>query len=108
MDDITSYNDNQVGSASRIVHEGCKRVLQEYFSIKPLVENKEGTKIPLESDQANSLYKIIGSSENDERPKEGVLLHKGWKAESIRLPKNFTQKSESLAGLITPAEVEIH
>ena len=108
MDDITSYDDTQVGSASRIVHEGCRGVLQEYFSIKPLVENEEGTKVALESEQANSLYKIIGTSGAEEAPKEGVLLHKGWKAESIKLPKNFAKKSEALAGLITPAEVEIH
>ena len=30
MDDLTAYGDAQVGAAARVVHEGCKAVLQEH------------------------------------------------------------------------------
>src|SRR4051794_38071028 len=33
MDDINAYNDAQVGAAARVVHAGCRRVLQEHFNI---------------------------------------------------------------------------
>ena len=36
MDDINAYNDAQVGAAARVVHAGCKGVLQEHFNIHPL------------------------------------------------------------------------
>src|SRR5207253_9887315 len=33
MDDITTYDDAQVGAAARVVHQGCKAALEEHFSI---------------------------------------------------------------------------
>ena len=34
MEDITTYDDAQVGAAARVVHEGCKAALQEHFRIR--------------------------------------------------------------------------
>src|SRR5947209_871202 len=31
MDDITPFGDAQVGAAARVVHDGCRRALQEHF-----------------------------------------------------------------------------
>ena len=45
MDNINPYNDAQVGTAARVVHAGCKRVLQEHFSIRPLRTEDEGSTV---------------------------------------------------------------
>jgi uncharacterized protein DUF2760 len=45
MDNINPYNDAQVGAAARVVHAGCKRVLQEHFSIHPLRTEDEGSTV---------------------------------------------------------------
>ena len=42
MDDINPYSDAQVGAAARIVHAGCKGILQEHFSINPVRPEPEG------------------------------------------------------------------
>ena len=34
MDDINAYSDAQVGAAARVVHAGCRGVLQDHFAIK--------------------------------------------------------------------------
>jgi Domain of unknown function (DUF2760) len=40
MDDITTYDDAQVGAAARVVHQGCKAALEEHFSIRPIREER--------------------------------------------------------------------
>ena len=42
MDDLTAHADAQVGAAARVVHEGCRAVLQEHFAIRPVREEKRG------------------------------------------------------------------
>jgi hypothetical protein len=40
-DDINAVNDAQIGAAARVVHAGCKSVLQEHFRIRPIREEGE-------------------------------------------------------------------
>ena len=40
MDDITTYDDGQVGAAARVVHQGCKAALQEHFSELALIRER--------------------------------------------------------------------
>lgn len=108
MDDITSYEDTQIGAASRIVHEGCSSVLKEYFDIKPLVDSEEGSNIELKENDKASLYKLVGNYNEENSPKKGILLHKGWKTNKINLPKSFSERKGSLKQIISPAEVEIN
>src|SRR5260370_29873562 len=41
MEDITTYDDAQVGAASRVVHEGCKAALRERCEIRSVREENE-------------------------------------------------------------------
>ena len=38
MEDITSYDDAQVGAGARVVHQGCKAALREHFQIRSVRE----------------------------------------------------------------------
>jgi len=61
MDDINPYNDAQVGAAARVVHAGCKRVLQEHFNIHPLRTEDEGSTVQVPVGYAADEYRLVGT-----------------------------------------------
>ena len=75
MDDITSYSDEQVGAASRVVHQGCVKVLKDYFAIVPVASEEEGSEITLSAAHKNAAYRMVGEGELSELS-AGRLLHK--------------------------------
>src|SRR3954447_13941301 len=60
MDDINAYNDAQVGAAARVVHTGCKGVLQEHFRISPIRTEQEGSTVQVPAGYAADEYRLIG------------------------------------------------
>src|SRR5690606_38331979 len=42
MEDISAAPDDQVGAAARIVHEGCRKALAQYVTLRPLRPEREG------------------------------------------------------------------
>jgi|GEM_PF-2867010 len=108
MDDITAYPDEQVGAAGRVVHQGCRKVLSEYFDVAPLASQVEGEKIFLENDKQASIFKFIGAPEKENYPNTGTLLHRGWKTNRIELPERFVKDNKADCTIIAPAELEIH
>lgn len=103
MDDITPYEDAEVGAAARVVHQGCRQVLQEYFKISSISDAEEGAQITVPAGYAVDQYRIVGKL-SGEPPFTGTLLHKGWKTEFVKLPRIV--RSEHLPS-IAPAEVEL-
>jgi hypothetical protein len=102
-EDITGYNDAQVGAAVRRIHADCGKSLEELVTIRPVMEESEGSTIRvLQGYDPNSL-KVVGKVKG-EPPYSGVLVHKGWKAHKRSLPKKV---GESNPDLICPAEVEV-
>jgi hypothetical protein len=105
MEDLTPYDDAQVGAAARVVHQGCRQVLQESFSITPISEAEEGSEVTVPAGYAAEEYRIVGKLSGD-APFTGKLVHKGWKTGSIKLPRLVNAGRERLPA-IAPAEVEI-
>ena len=104
MEDVTSYDDTHVGAAARVIHQGCREVLQEHFNISAISESEEGSQITLPAGYAKEQYRIVGNL-NGEPPFTGTLIHKGWKTEFVKLPRIVeTQRLPAIA----PAEVELH
>jgi hypothetical protein len=103
MEDITTFNDAQVGAAARVVRDGCRAALQEYFGIRSVREESEGSSVtvPLGTDE----YRLIGSIRGA-GPFTGTLVHRGWKADSVRLPRLVRVETDRLP-TIAPAEVEL-
>ena len=102
-EDITSYNDADIGIAARVVHEGCNKALNEHFTLAPIRSEQEGGKITLpqgfDASSVRLTGNIVGSA-----PFTGTLIHKGWQVTTIRLPK-LTQGHN--AAIIAAAEVEL-
>jgi len=107
MDDISNYQDTQVGAAARVVHQGCRSIISEYFSISPVYKGREGEEIALEKGFKPESYRLVGNVGSNP-PLKGTVLHKGWQVETIQLPRVASQKVDTKGEqVIAPAEVEI-
>ena len=60
MDDVTTYDDSQVGAAARVVHEGCRTALNDCFNIVPVSESPEGTTISVPESHRADEYRLTG------------------------------------------------
>ncbi|HEY5813857.1 MAG TPA: DUF2760 domain-containing protein, partial [Terrimicrobiaceae bacterium] len=105
MDDVTLYNDSQVGAAARVVHYGCREVLQEHFKVSPILSAEEGSQVTVPSEYDVDEYRLTGKISGN-APFKGTVLHKGWKTESVKLPRIMKTSEERLPS-IAPALVEI-
>lgn len=105
MDDITAYNDQQVGAAARAVHAGCRAAVQEHLDLRPVREEAEGSKVTVQPGYAADEYRLTGRI-GGEPPFQGTLVHRGWRAESVRLPRVLKVQGDRLP-TIAPAEVEL-
>jgi hypothetical protein len=105
MDDINPYNDAQVGAAARVVHAGCKGVLQDHFSIHPLRTEDEGSTVQVPAGYAADQYRLVGKIAG-QAPFSGVLVHRGWKTDMVKLPQLLPSAPGQLPA-IAPAEVEL-
>lgn len=107
MDDIGGYSDDQIGAAARVVHQGCGVVVREHFAISPVHSAGEGEQVTLESGYNAAEFRAVGKLAGSP-PFHGTLLHKGWKAEKIELPRLVEKQSGSNDSfVIAPAEVEV-
>jgi hypothetical protein len=102
MEDIASFEDDQIGAAVRSLHDQARDSLSRYLSLQPVIDGVEGAYTrPASADPA--AVKFIGNVPAT-RPEGGTLRHKGWRATKVDLPAlNPTQD----AAIIAPAEIEI-
>jgi len=105
MDDINPYNDAQVGAAARVVHAGCKAVLHDHFEIKPIRTEQEGSTVQVPAEYSADEYRLIGRIVGA-APFSGVLVHRGWKTDMVKLPQLLRRAADRLPA-IAPAEVEV-
>ncbi len=102
-EDITGYSDAEIGGAVRVVHEGCRKVLRQYFTIAPVIDREEGARLTLERGFDAGAFRLTGNVLGDP-PFTGTLAHRGWRASDSRLPKITSGHDVSV---LAPAEVEL-
>jgi Domain of unknown function (DUF2760) len=105
MDDINAYEDAQVGAAARVVHAGCRSILQEHFRICPLRQESEGSTVQVAAGYSADQYRFVGKVTGP-GPFSGLLVHHGWKTEAVKLPRILRSSTDRLPA-IAPAEVEV-
>lgn len=108
MDDMAAYADEQVGAAARIVHQGCREVLFDFFRIVPVHDGNEDDPIELADGYDSQSYRLIGRVP-ERGPYQGQVIHRGWQTQSCHLPQlnEATNDLVSLQRIIAPAEIEI-
>jgi hypothetical protein len=102
-EDLTDFSDEDVGAAARVIHSGGQKVLSEYFTLSPVRQEEEETRITVEEGFNPQSVRLTGNVTGN-APFNGTLVHKGWKVESITLPKLAENYD---ASIIAPAEVEL-
>jgi hypothetical protein len=102
MEDLSGYQDAQVGAAVRDVHAGCRQALTRYFTLAPVLDDEEGQTVTVEPDADAARIKVMGHI-TGQPPYRGALRHRGWEASRIELPP----VPASGRTIIAPAEVEI-
>jgi hypothetical protein len=105
MDDINAFSDAQVGAAARVVHAGCRGVLQEHFSIHPVRTEPEGSTVQVPAGYSADEYRLVGRI-SGQAPFSGVLVHRGWKTDMVKLPQLLRAPTGHLPA-IAPVEVDL-
>ena len=100
---LGNYSDAQIGAAARLVHDGCAKVLREHFSIVPVRDEAEGTRITLPAGFDAAAVRLTGNVVG-QPPFTGSLRHQGWRVTEVRLPKLAEGHD---ARVVAPAEVEL-
>jgi hypothetical protein len=102
-EDLSGFSDADIGAAARVVHEGGQRVLNDYFTLAPVRNEDEETRITLPAGFNPTEVRLTGNVVG-EAPFTGTLIHRGWKAEAVKLPKLAEGHNTAV---IAPAEVEL-
>lgn len=82
--EVTTFSDQDVGAAARLVHEGCRKALHAHARVVSVRSEAEGARLSLT--QASAEVKLVGNVAGS-APFQGVLRHRGWKVEELKLPK---------------------
>jgi hypothetical protein len=85
QEDVAAYGDADVGAAARVVHEGCRRVLHDNFTLAPVREEAEGSRITLPDGFDAAAIRITGNVVG-QPPFSGSITHRGWQVLETRLP----------------------
>jgi len=105
MEDISGYPDEQIGAAIRTLHADCAKSLTRYVQLGPVIDGVEGDVTQLEEHEAAkdpSAVKFLGNVPAQGRPQQGVLRHRGWKAQKTEVPAPAGDPA-----ILAPAEVEV-
>ena len=102
-EDLAGHADADIGAAARVVHEGCRKVLREQFTIQPVRDEAEGSRVTLPAGFDAAAVRLTGNVVGS-APFTGTLGHRGWKATATRLPALTPGHA---VNVLAPAEVEL-
>lgn len=102
-EELAGFSDADIGAAARVVHEGGKKVLKQYFALTPVRSEAEESRITIPVGFNPAEVRLTGNV-TGQAPFTGTLLHRGWKAAEVKLPKLAEGHD---ARIIAPAEVEL-
>jgi hypothetical protein len=102
-EDIANYADADIGAAARLVHDGCRATLREHFTMQPVRDEAEGSRVTIAEGFDATAVRLTGNVVG-KPPFNGSITHRGWRVTDVRLPK-LTQSHN--ASVLAPAEVEL-
>jgi len=105
-EDISAYGDAQVAAASRVVHQGCKAVLDECLTLVPAHAGAEGDRISVDPAADPNRYRLQGKLA-PQPPYSGVVVHRGWKTTRLALPRRTRPIDPAGENIVAPIDVEV-
>jgi hypothetical protein len=103
-EDITAYEDAQVGAAVRDVHRDAAAALERLFSLRAVMTESEGATVTVPAGADAARVRLTGNV-TGKPPFRGTLRHQGWEATQSQLPQ--WSGSAAAANVVAPAEVEL-
>jgi hypothetical protein len=103
QENISAYEDRQIGAAVRNIHKGCREAIAEHIVLEPVMKEAEGANVTVNEGFDPSAIRLTGNVVGSP-PFQGVLKHGGWKAVKVNmpiLPKNMD------SSIIERAEIEL-
>jgi len=101
--DITSFDDAEVGAAARVVHEGCGKALHGAAKVQPLRDEEEDAKVVIERGYDAAAVKLTGNV-SGKPPYRGTVRHRGWRVRKLELPRAVEGHDVTI---VAPAEIEV-
>ena len=102
-ENLETFSDADIGAAARVVHAGCRKVLREHFSIVPVIQEPEGSRVTLDAGFDAAAIRLTGNVIGT-APFKGSLRHRGWRVAETQLPKLAQQHD---VAIVAQAEVEL-
>jgi outer membrane biosynthesis protein TonB len=100
---IDAAPDDAIGAAVREVHRGCRKVLDQYLPMEPVMPGEEGAKASVPKGFDPAEIRLIGEAKG-EPPYRGTLRHHGWRVVDAKLPALADGVDRTV---LAPAEVEL-
>jgi hypothetical protein len=103
QENVASFSDAEVGAAARIIHEGCRKVVQQYLSLKPVLPESEGARVSVPVGFDAQRIRLTGNVAG-QPPYSGALKHHGWVTTEVKFPSVSAALDPRV---LAPAEVEL-
>ena len=103
-EDIAPYQDEQIGAAVRELHANCRKALEQYVTLEPVIDGEEDRPVTVEEGFDPAEVKLVGNV-TGRAPLRGLLRHRGWRVAKINLPSLPPEGAGR--EVVAPAEVEI-
>jgi len=100
---IDDAPDDAIGAAVREVHRGCRKVLDQYLQMEPVMPGEEGARASVPKGFDPAEIRLIGEARG-EPPYRGTLRHHGWRVVDAKLPALADGVDRTV---VAPAEVEL-
>jgi hypothetical protein len=100
---IDGYDDATVGAAVRDIHRGCRKALDDHFTLEPVMGGAENDRVSVAVGFDAQRIRLVGEVKG-QPPFSGTLRHHGWAATKIKLPTVTGTVDHTV---VAPAEVEI-
>lgn len=102
QEDIAPYSDQQVGAATRGIHESCAKALRSCVTLEPVMPGREDEPVTVPAGFDPSAVRLVGNVQGTP-PFQGTLRHAGWRATRVAIPERKGLDPR----IVAPAEVEI-
>lgn len=104
QEDLSAFDDAQIGAAVRNIHDGTRKALAEHVELAPVYDQPEGSQVTVEPGFDAYAVRLSGNVAGDP-PFTGALRHRGWQVKRITLPEQA--KDQVGSKIVAAAEVEV-
>ena len=101
-EEIAGYSDEQIGAATRGIHDACAKALRACVTLEPVLPGREDDTVTVPPGFDPASVRLTGNVRGNP-PFSGTLRHGGWRVRAITIPARTGLDPK----IVAPAEVEI-